>query len=190
MDETTLPKSEIENQELVIERASQEDAEAMMRLKRAAWLKMYPSAEHDVSVEDIEKKFTEEDIKAGSKNWQEGIAGEPHSGKRQTFVARLNGEVVGFTSPCFEDDQWRIGQLYVTPEFQRRGIGSQLLQEALDWLGPEKDVYLHVLKWNDNAINLYKKFGFQPTSKEYPAEIDEKGRKLLPEIEMLRKSAS
>jgi ribosomal protein S18 acetylase RimI-like enzyme len=176
---------------LVIGHAKAEDAEALMRLKRAAWIGAYPSKEHGVTKEDIEKKFTEQDVLEGTKNWQAGIASEPHGGKRQTFVARIDNEVVGFSSPCFEDGQWRIGQLYVKTQFQGRGIGSKLLQTALDWLGTEKDVYLHVLAWNNRAIGLYEKYGFIRTGKEFPEEFDEeKGIKLLHEIEMLRKGVN
>lgn len=188
MNEAILPRPETDEREALIENAKPEDAEAIMRLKRAAWVQAYPSEEHGVTKEDIEKKLTEEDVRKGTENWQGGIAGEPYGGKRQSFVAKINGKVVGFTSPCFEGNQWRIGQLYVDPEVQGRGIGSKLLQTALGWLGPEKDVYLHVLQWNDNAIKLYERFGFTKTGKEFPAEIDEEGRKLLPEIEMVKKS--
>jgi ribosomal protein S18 acetylase RimI-like enzyme len=162
-----------------------------MRLKREAWIEAYPNKEHGITKEDIEKKFTEQDVAEGSENWQKGIAGEPHGGKRQTFVARINNQLVGFTSPCREDDQWRIGQLYVAPKFQGQGIGSKLLQSALEWLGPKKDVFLHVLSYNQNAIDLYERFGFVKTGKEFPEEFDEeKGIKLLPEIEMLRKAVN
>jgi ribosomal protein S18 acetylase RimI-like enzyme len=175
--------------ELLIEPAMPADAGELMRIKRAAWIMAYPNTAHKVTIKDIEKKFTEQDVLEGTKNWQEGIASEPHGGKRQTFVARINNKAVGFSSPCFEDGQWRIGQLYVKPEFQARGIGSKLLQTALDWLGPQKDVYLHVVSYNEPAIGLYKKFGFVKTGKEFPEDYDiKKGIKLLPEIEMQRKA--
>jgi ribosomal protein S18 acetylase RimI-like enzyme len=186
MDETTFLKPELDDFEVTIEHAKPEDAEAMMRLKRSAQIQAYVNKEHNVTTEDMEQKFTEEDVLRGTKNWESGIAGEPHDGQRQTFVARLDGRVVGFTSPCFEDNQWRIGQLYVDPDFQGRHIGPTLLDKALEWLGTEKDIYLHVFKGNDRAIGLYEKFGFEPTGKEFEAEVDEEGRKLLPEIEMLR----
>jgi ribosomal protein S18 acetylase RimI-like enzyme len=176
--------------EIVIEKALPDDAKAIMHLKRDAWVAAYPSKEHGVTASDIKKKFTQDDVVEGIKNWHRGIAGEPHGGKRQTFVARAGNKVVGFTSPCFEDEQWRIGQLYVDPEFQGRRIGRQLLETALKWLGPDKDVYLHVLKWNYNAVDLYNHFGFEATGMQFPAEEDEKGRKLLPEIEMLRKAVN
>jgi ribosomal protein S18 acetylase RimI-like enzyme len=188
MTENKVSKHERDDTEVIIEHALPQDAEAMMRLKRAAWAQAYPSEEHGVTNEDVEKKFTEEDVLEGARNWEKGIAGEPHDGKRQTFVARINNKVAGFTSPCYEDEQWRIGQLYVDPEFQGQGIGSNLLKTALDWLGNEKDVYLHVLEWNNNAIDLYEKFNFVKTGKKFPAEVDEQGRKLLPEIEMLRRA--
>jgi 8-oxo-dGTP pyrophosphatase MutT (NUDIX family) len=117
-EETTLPKPELDNHQVTIEQAKPEDAEAILRLKRAAQIKAYANVEHGVSKEDRERKFTEEDVLRGIENWERGVAGEPHGGKRQTFVARLDGEVVGFTSPCWEDEQWRIGQLYVSPDFR------------------------------------------------------------------------
>jgi len=187
MDETTIPRPEVDKQ-VLIEHALPEDAEAMMRLKKVAWLKAYPNDKYGVTIEDIEKKFTEEDIKTGTENWQKGIEGEPHGGRRQSSVARLDKKVVGFVSSGLEDGQWRIAQLYVGPESQGRGIGTELLQTALGWLGPEKDVYLHVLAWNVNAVSLYEKFGFVKTGREFPAEVGARGEKLLPEIEMLRKA--
>lgn len=174
---------------LVIEHAKSEDAEAILRLKRAAWLDAYPNQERGVTLEDIHNKFTEEDVRAGIKNWQKGIDGENEDGNRRTFVARVGNKVVGFTSPTTEDGQKRVGQLYVAPDYQNRGIGSTLLKKALQWHGDSHDIYLHVVSYNDNAINFYKKFGFQKTGKRFAEEFNENHEiKFLPEVEMVRKA--
>lgn len=175
-----------------IQSASPEDATAIMNLKRAAWLAAYPNAEHGISIEDIQQKFTDGMLAEGIANWQTGIAQEKDGGNRRTFVAKLADRVVGFTSPYIEDDgQRRLGALYVAPDYQHRGIGSKLLQQALAWHGDDQDVYLHVVSYNLPAISLYQKFGFHKTGKDWPEEFDPKQDiKLLPEVEMRRPGKS
>lgn len=56
-----------------------------------------------------------------------------------------------------------IHEIFVIPEFQKRGIGSKLLNEILSY-GIEKGrkiAELWVGKTNYEAIEFYKKFGFK-----------------------------
>ena len=78
-----------------IKRAVPEDAEATMNLKRQAWLKAYVSEEYEISIDDIEKKFPEDSLPNAIENWQKGIASEQDKNEKATFVARLDGKVVG-----------------------------------------------------------------------------------------------
>ncbi len=85
----------------------------------------------------------------------------------EMLVAELEGEIVGFI------DQWvihdfthgakhsYIHNLYVSSKHRRRGIASELLQEAMkkaENLGVSE---IHVTTRFDNksAINLYRKYG-------------------------------
>lgn len=180
---------EFDNQAILIERAVPLDAKAIMTLKRDAWLDAYVNERQGVTVEDIRKKFTDDTLAEGIENWQRGIASETEGGDRMTFVARVGGKVVGYTSPCIEDGQRRIGAMYVSPDAQGEGVGSKLLARALEWHGSDEDVYLYVVSYNDKAIGFYEHFGFEKTGKEMQAEFDERqGIKLLPEVEMVRKT--
>ena len=82
-----------------------------------------------------------------------------------------------------------INSIYIEPPFQGKGIGSMLMKKALDWLGDDKDIYLEVLSYNQNAINFYKSFGFEQTDAIVPEEPNLPNLiKTLPQIEMMMKA--
>ena len=65
---------------------------------------------------------------------------------------------------CTHKDSCEIVSLYVLKKYQRMGIGSTLISEALKSFG-SRCVTLFVLKGNYNAIAFYKKMGFEFTGK-------------------------
>jgi RimJ/RimL family protein N-acetyltransferase len=82
------------------------------------------------------------------------------------FVAEDEGRIVGRLS--IARDQHPASRhvadlgLMVAMSHRRQGIGTMLLETALDW-ARESDVRkleLHVFPHNDAAIKLYEKFGF------------------------------
>ena len=69
--------------------------------------------------------------------------------------------MVSYSSAAKSDNANKITSVYLLPKFQGKGIGTMLLQQALDWLGNEKDVTLGVVPYNQSAIRFYEKSGFQ-----------------------------
>lgn len=53
--------------------------------------------------------------------------------------------------------------LMVAKEARRRGVGGALLQAAAEWAGRAgiRKLELHVFPWNEPAIALYERFGFE-----------------------------
>jgi len=146
------------------------------------------SEDYEISTEDIEKKFPEDSLPNAIENWQKGIMSEHGTDERATFVARIDGKVVGYTSPCTEDGQRRLGALYVSPDVQGKGVGSKLLKAAVKWHGTDQNIFVHVVSYN-TAVGFYEQHGFQKTGVDFPQEFDdEQGIKLLPEIEMVLKA--
>ena len=83
------------------------------------------------------------------------------------FVAEEGGQIVGRLS--IARDQHPASRhvadlgLMVAASHRRRGIGTALLDAAVDWArrsGVTK-LELHVFPWNSGAIALYEKFGFE-----------------------------
>jgi len=173
---------------LSIEPAKPEDAKAILTLKRDAWLQTYVNAEQGITAEDILKAFSDADLDQAIKNWQKAIANETDDSPKRTFVAKIDGKVVGYTSPDNENGKKQLGAMYVATGAQGQGVGSKLLKKAIEWHGRSNDIYAYAVSYNSKAIGFYEHFGFKKTGVERPEEIDENGIKLLPDIEMVLKA--
>ena len=80
--------------------------------------------------------------------------------ERPWFIVLWNGEAVGTISMEYGVAEGRLGEFYLLPAFQRRGIGSALLGKLLaqaDACG--LPIRLEYLKWNPVGT-LYKRYGF------------------------------
>ena len=83
------------------------------------------------------------------------------------FVAELDGRIVGRLS--IARDQHPASHhvadlgLMVAAGARRRGIGSALLAAAVEWARASgiRKLELHVFPWNEPAIRLYERFGFE-----------------------------
>jgi ribosomal protein S18 acetylase RimI-like enzyme len=81
------------------------------------------------------------------------------------FVAEI-GEPVGFIA-CDTNwfglgDEAEIHELFVKPEWQRRGVGRALLMHGIEYIkSREKSIVgLWVGVTNSKAINFYRRMGF------------------------------
>lgn len=175
-------------QDVLIEHATPEDAEVICNIRDRAWIATYPNAELGITAKDIELnaiglngEFLPRRI-AYFKNkltMAERIDGA-------TYVARLDGKVVGFVDPSIEQGKRRIGALYVSPEVQGRGIGSKLMQQAIDWHGKNEDIIVEVVAYNRKAITFYERYGFTQTDTIVPLEPNRPDyMKSLPIVEMV-----
>jgi ribosomal protein S18 acetylase RimI-like enzyme len=84
------------------------------------------------------------------------------------FIAEADGVSAGFvwvtTEINFSDEDicgWVL-EIYVLPEFRRRGIAAKLLNRAEEWTKEQNahSLWLNAGGNNDAAISLYKSSGF------------------------------
>ena len=67
-----------------------------------------------------------------------------------------DGELAGFFCLC----NGEIDSLFILPEFQNKGIGSEVIRHC-QRLSPA--MFLYVFRKNTGAVELYKRMGFQVT---------------------------
>ena len=75
-----------------------------------------------------------------------------------------NEEIIGSVA-CYGNE---IDDLIVNKRFQQKGYGKQLLLWAMECIRKRSDepITLHVAEWNENALGLYKKVGFEVVNVE------------------------
>lgn len=91
------------------------------------------------------------------------------------FVAELNGTIVGFLTARIDDwdsvppviESRRIGiidAVYVADEFRRKGIGTQLIERAIDVMRTADAVAVETIydAWNDASARAWHRAGFAP----------------------------
>ena len=70
-------------------------------------------------------------------------------------------ELTGYLVCSRFEDAWHLMNIAVDPLGRRRGIGTVLLAELLEQVGPEARLTLEVRTSNAAAIALYERFGFR-----------------------------
>ena len=112
---------------------------------------------HSVSWQESHRCFCAEDfVRAHTPEHQKGylLAKMQHGTKVYMLRDEVHVAVVSVTGSLIED-------LYVLPEYQCRGYGTQLLQWAVSCC--EGTPSLWILHNNDRARRLYERYGFRET---------------------------
>lgn len=78
----------------------------------------------------------------------------------------------------------RLQAIYISPHHQGKGIGKRLMNEALTWLGGERDVVLDVASYNTPSIRFYESLGFKTTGKDGIYTVPN-GSVTIPQTEMV-----
>ena len=88
----------------------------------------------------------------------------------QTYFAIAKdetGKIVGLVTARKNDEETIfMGRLYVHPNYQRQGIGSQLFKAAILAFPGAKRLQLEVEQENEKGLNFYRKQGFKELQKK------------------------
>lgn len=171
---------------IVIQDATPDDDDGIRYVQHQTWLATYPNAELGVTREAINARFvnvSEETLQRRIANRQR-INTDPYL---HIWVAKDGESIVGFCIAVKEALNGHIRAIYILPPYQGRGIGKQLFQTALDWLGDRKPVTLAVATYNTKAMDFYRTFGFAPNGKSAVMSVAQLADGVtIPQIEMIR----
>ncbi|MCY3765417.1 MAG: N-acetyltransferase [Gemmatimonadetes bacterium] len=80
---------------------------------------------------------------------------------QDVHIIQYQGIDVGYFSTSATADRVRINQIFILPEYQRKGLGSACMRLIVsDARAQKKVVRLQVLKINTRAIAFYDRLGF------------------------------
>ncbi len=103
------------------------------------------------------------------------------------WVAEFDGDIAGFALAEMRDGLAHLGEVSVAPQFARKGVGTQLINQVIEWAKSAKSPYLTLTTFRDVPWNApyYTKLGFSECDAEGfgPDHRDafEAGRKLFPD---------
>jgi ribosomal protein S18 acetylase RimI-like enzyme len=159
--------------ETKVRRAVPADAEAIAHVARVTW---------DAAYADIIPPENRERLLA---RWYAPDALRDSITQRDSwfYVALVDDEPVGFAQLVMrEDGAGQLTRIYVLPDWQRRTIGTLLLQEGLAALSDQDvhELFVEVEKDNRAGKGFYEKQGFR-FSREFSMELPEQ-RLVLEEL--------
>jgi len=156
---------------ITIHAAQSDEVHQIRELLRRTWIDTY------------RQLLPEETIRAATSSWHtpEVLHGEINDDNTYFAIAKNEaGDVVGLTTVAIRCDLLMMTRLYVDPHAQRKGIGSQLLQAAINQHPDARMIRLEVEQNNAKGYGFYRKMGFHETSRK-ELKID---NMVIPVIEM------
>lgn len=81
--------------------------------------------------------------------------------KNKMYVIQINGKDIGFyNDDILENGNYEVGNICIIPEYQGKGIGTQVMKEMLE---KYKDYDIEIQYFKQNPVGkLYKRLGFEP----------------------------
>lgn len=179
------------HQKILIEPAKPEDSEVICKIRDDAWLVAYPNEELGLNQETI--RINAQGLKGEFVPrriaWLKDKTANTNE-NWMAWVAKVDNVVRGFVIASTDEKNRKfLNSIYVDPTWQGKGLGKELMNQALDWLDRKNDIYLEVAAHNQKSIDFYKKLGFVETGAELEEEADRPDYITpIPQLEMVLKS--
>lgn len=149
---------------MIVRRASTDDAAAIERVARATWRADYPEV------------LNRENAAEAAGDWydEHSLTATIERENALVLVASLDNEVVGFVHSYAGEDRGDLLRLYVAPGYRERGVGTELLDRAVDDLFDAgiEEVHAMVLAANDQGRSFYESHGFELVTDDAETLID------------------
>jgi ribosomal protein S18 acetylase RimI-like enzyme len=112
--------------------------------------------------------LTDETLEEVYKNWQsiEFLNKQITNPDVYFPIAVIDDTIIGLATARMNNDIAMLFRVYVLPEYQRHGVGSELLEGVINHFASAKKIRLSVEKTNDRAKTFYERHGFTVVGEE------------------------
>jgi ribosomal-protein-alanine N-acetyltransferase len=88
-------------------------------------------------------------------------------------VAERRGQLIGYAFAHASGSQAHITRLAVHPSHQRQGIGALMLADLIEQARAQgtESITLNTQTYNENSLQLYRRFGFEPVGQAATAWV-------------------
>lgn len=157
--------------DVVIRQAELKDAGGIARVHIGTWQCAYRGQLPDSYLDNLS-------VQKRTKVWEENLKNPKQNTK--TFVAELNGRIVGFASAGnsrdkdTDADAGELYAIYVDQDYMGKGIGSALHKKCIDYLkelGFTKAI-LWVMTSNEKTRRWYERKGWKEDGKTKIDKVD------------------
>jgi GNAT superfamily N-acetyltransferase len=139
---------------LTVRRATGDDVEAIRQVGHGTWPSTYGFAGTEYAERGLARWYSVEAVRESVR-------------ATDTWVAEIDGEVVGFGNVDLRREPPTIWKLYVLPSQHGRGVGSALLEQLVASVPVERQVVaLEYVEGNERAGDFYTRHGFIETTRE------------------------
>lgn len=175
---------------LLIRTVQSEDVRGIQNVFYQTWLATYPNEKIGITQDDIHESFKDRLSDEKIKEYSDKFRNMPHNSQILVVEDSEKEQIAGLARIIIREDCNQLQAIYVLPEYQGKGIGFKLWNEALRFFDEKKDTVVHVATYNTNAISFYTSLGFTDTGKRFSEERHRMpiSKVLIPEMEMLRKA--
>lgn len=148
------------------------DAVDIARIHRESAVQAYVDERLGITREDMLKYVGGAD--EAQLRWKNHLGAKDPTA--HTAVVTIGDRIVGFCRVRRGSNIGHIEMLYLDPAYSGKGIGGEVFQESLHWLGNDMPVELEVASYNSRAIRFYERFGFRRQGYARPIPVPGGGR--------------
>ncbi len=134
-----------------IRQATREDIPHIQELLKITWHKSYDLPLGKERVTELTKQW----------HTTERLEKDLNKDHCKFLVCEENGEIIATSFLNHQENTAILGRMYIHPNHQNKGIGSQLMEKILASKAKGTCISLTVEPQNTSAIEFYKKFGFK-----------------------------
>lgn len=148
------------------------DAAEIARIHRESAVETYVNERLGITREDMLKYVGSLD--EARVRWESHLCAK--NPVEHTAVVTMGERIAGFCRVRRDTSIGHVEMLYLDPAYSGKGIGGEIFQESLEWLGDEKPIELKVASYNARAIQFYERFGFRRQGFANPLQVPNGGR--------------